>query len=274
MKKQIKKALPYLLYCATPMLLLTSCGVKYDSKKFSELLADTSVKNDTLLDELDENGNLQYDENLSLLEAADRLETYINICQKIDKNKIDIIDDSNTLSEKEIQSIENLSEDDIDNLIKYASYSGSNFEKNADKAKAIRILSNLKTYCRDWINKNGREVSIKIMINSVKSSIADEENLDISEYENITIPSYELAFNSGKSFYVIVDDKNISICTNVIGDTIDYIYMLQRMSNDEVTDETCLEALERAKETMVYGCDINDNKANKQNSYSYVKTLF
>lgn len=276
-KIKLKKILPYLVYCGSSIVLLSGCGIKYDSKKVSELLEDTSVKNDTLLDELAESGQLQFNEELSLIEAADRLETYMNICVMLDKKNLDSAKELEPLSEEDCKIAENYNEDDVKELIKNCNC----ITNDSSKSDSLRFLHYLKGYCRDWINENGKDVSVRLMINSIKAAIADDLIFDVSEYKNISIPPYNSDFKGDESFYVLVGDERITVDTNKIANAIDYIYILQRKKKDEVSDDMCREALNSAKETMLYAANVKDSFLNlngtivdKQNDRSYVKKMF
>ena len=273
----IKTKLAPILLSGTMALSLTSCGgrgsVDMSSRTMKELLAIEQIKNSTQLDELSENGELNYNDKINYIQAADKLEKYITRIQKIEE-KVEFkgVKELTPLPEEELKETLKISEKDLDKLIKNASYDGDDLKKIEDKLAALKKLEYLKKTYKSWVNKHGLDISINIMMASVKAGVADELNVP---YESIVIPPVSRGKEDSNSIYNIkVSDKKykVSVSEEELWNTINYIYDVQKANLDSNTEyDTYLKAINFAKTTMSSGVNVKNNNLETQYSASYIK---
>jgi len=273
-KLNIYPKLTAILLAGTMAFSLTGCGghVDMQSMTTSEVLQMQEVQDVTLMDELIESGKLTYDD-MNLVQAADQLERYMNIVDRLDSIKFDDVSELESLSPERYQETLSYTMDDIDLLIEMASYKGKNLKKQEEKLTALKQLYYLYNYCNEWISTNGQSVSINIMMAAIKGAVADELNISVDDYSSITIPASK---GSGEpdSNFIKVGDKQYEVKTSAqeLWNTINYIYAVQNYDPENGNEfETYRKAINYAKTTMAAGANVKNNRLEEQYNASYIE---
>lgn len=259
------KVIPLLLAGTISTVGLTGCNgtVNMSDITFGQLLEISDVKDNTLMDELLEQGGCQFEEDMTYLEAADLLIRYMDIVEKLDKINFDGVSELRKLTDAEYIETLDYTDEDIDLLIetiKKAKMDDLVDEEN--KLTAYKKLNFLNDYCNEFIHENGERISERVMLLSVKTAVADELDLPVDEIGSITIPKSN-GNSEPESYAIDVNDKRYYVPLNSeeMWNTINYIYQLQSANlTDKTEKETYRKAINYAKTTMAAGVNIKGNK--------------
>lgn len=270
--KFVKSKLVPLLLAGSIGMSLVGCNghVDMNSISFGDLLEISDVQDDTLVDELIKSGRLLFDEDISYIEAADMLERYMDISDKLKDIDFCEVDSLKRLSQEEYNSTLDYSLEDVNDLIEIIKNSKSkSLVDQENRLTAYKKLDFLNDYCDTFIHTYGEDISLSVMFASVKGSIADELDLAVDDYSSITIPKYHDAGDGSTSYCVEVGDKSytVPVSNGEIWNTINYIYTLQRAKLTEETEKpTYRKAINYAKTTMAAGANINKDKVRSDHS--------
>lgn len=278
--KIVKEKLVPLALAGTLALSLTGCTGEIDLSNVSitDIMSNQSIKDVTLIDELIENNMLQSVDDQSIVDAANQLEKYINVCEELERAQLENVDNLRPLSEQDKEVAARLSEDAIRKLIEIAKKKPTTLKEMEDKVIAQKELNYIYNLYKDWINKNGKTISIDIMIAAVKASIADELEISPDDYYKIIIPPSRGSTEDGPGDrYIQVDEKYYRIprSSSEIISTIDYIYAVQIYNPDDATRyATYKKAINYAKTTISAGANLKDDKLESQYSKKYIEENF
>lgn len=256
---------------------LTGCNGKVDMKSFTfdELLSYENVKDVTLLDELADDGKIRFNNKLNVLEAADMLEKYINIVKMTDSIDFSEVDDLRKLSNREYYDTLNLSEKQVKELVEQGSRKSKTLKDTEEKLDTIKKLDFLNSYCKKWINDNGKIISLSIMENAVRASVADEFDVTVDDYYLVSIPGEQSSLaEEAIPYSVIVGDNNYSLDVNYneMWNTINYIFDIKNTDiEDQSKYDTYLKAINFAKTTIAAGSNIKNGDLEAQYDAHYIK---
>lgn len=259
--KFVKTKLLPLLLAGTIALPLASCNGNVDMKSvtFGDLMAISDVKDDTLLDEMIDNGKFMYDDEMSYLEAADKLLESIDISERLEKFDFSEISELKPLSEEELANLDN---EDVDQLIENLSDKSDSYVDLEKKLDSYKKLYAIKNKADNFIMNDGEDISLRVMFGTVKAAVADDLGLSYEDISSITIPEYYYSGDGPEDYSIKVNDKayRIPLSSEEIWNTVNYIYEVQHASlTDETRNETYRKAINYAKTTLAAGVDINDN---------------
>jgi len=274
-KINIYHKLTAVLLASSVAFSLTGCAGRVDMKKLSPsaLLEIQDVKDVTLVDELLEKEELSYNDDLNIIEAAEKLEKSLDILE--DLKDIDFKDVSrlDSLTEEQKASALSLTKEDIELLKEDATYNGKDLVEFERKLFALKTLYHLKETTKDWVEYNGRDISIEYMMAAVKGSVADELGLSTKDYSKITIPA-KFYSKEPEDYVIHVGDDiyRVPVGVGEIWNTIDYIYAVQEATlKGDKELETYRKALNYGKTTMAAGSNHKKNKLSEQYSASYIE---
>lgn len=165
------KVIPLLLAGAISSVGLTSCNgtVNMGDVTFEQLLEISDVKDNTLMDELVEQGGCQFTEDMTYLEAADRLLKYMDITEKLSSISFDGVSELRKLSDEEYLETLDYTDEDIDLLIEtIKDNKNKELIDEENKLIAYKKLNFLNDYCNNFIHENGERISERVMLLSVK----------------------------------------------------------------------------------------------------------
>lgn len=259
---------------------LTGCNGKVDMKSFTfdELLSYENVKDVTLLDELADDGKIRFNNKLNVLEAADMLEKYINIVKMTDSIDFSEVDDLRKLSNREYYDTLNLSEKQVKELVEQGSRKSKTLKDTEEKLDTIKKLDFLNSYCKKWINDNGKNISLSIMENAVRASVADEFDVTVDDYYLVSIPGEQSSLaEEAIPYSVIVGDNNYSLDVNYneMWNTINYIFDIKNTDiEDQSKYDTYLKAINFAKTTIAAGSNIKNGDLEAQYDAHYIKKKY
>ena len=257
------KVLPLVL-AGTISLSFTGCNGRVDMSDvtFGQLLEISDVKDNTLMDELIETGGCQFEEDMTYVEAADRLIKYMDITEKLSKINFDGVSELRKLTDEEYMETLNYSDEEIDLLIETINKAKmDDLVDEENKLIAYKKLDFLNNYCNEFVHKNGEKISEKVMLLAVKTSMADEFDIPVEDINSVTIPK-NMGGSEPDSYVIDVNGKRYIVPLNSeeMWNTINYIYQLQSASlTDKTEKETYRKAINFAKTTMAAGVNINGN---------------
>ena len=247
------------------------------SISINELMENDDVKDATLIDELVESGHLNYttaEGQMDLITSAGQLEKYMDISDKLSSMDFAGVEDLLPLAEEEYQEALSLSDDEIDRLIEASKYEGKSLVQLEQKLVALKKLNYLYSYTTNWAKSNGRDISTRLMMASVKASLADELDLSVEDYGNITIPAATRSLSEGPaSYYIKVGEESYEVPTRSeeIWNTIDYIYDLQSAKSIKEPFKTYRKAINFSKTTIAAGSNLKNKKLEPQYDASYLE---
>ena len=146
--------------------------------------------------------------------------------------------------------------------IKEALTDPENVYNETEEANFVRFLLYLRNYYYNWIQVNGKDISIGIMKAAVKTSLA--ETLKKSDnYNSISFttrrsnnaePDYGRVKTKNKTYDLLDADRDISKVTN-------YIYDLQMIDKVDPSREfkTYTKAIDYAKEIIARGIEVDED---------------
>lgn len=274
-----EKIVPIAL-AATLSLSLSACGgkVEMQSVDMGDLMAIEEVQGATIIDDMIARGELQYDEDLNIIQAADQLDRYMRIVEMTDGIDFTGVDSLEPLSDEIYEQTLNMSKEEIEALIELSKYKGDDVVALEAKLTALKKLNYLHNYCRDWVYSNGDNICTRIMIVAVKGSVADE--FDRTDFAGITIPERHNFGGEPDSYSVKVDGEVYIVPTGEgeIWNTINYIYELQSADLSDGDQEnrfaTYDKAINYAKTTIAAGSNVKNNKLVAQYDADYIEGNF
>lgn len=276
-----KEKIVPLAIAGTLALSLSACGgqVEMSSVDFHSLMSIEEVQNATLMDEMIDAGYLRYGDG-TLLEAADQLERYMQIEEKIGGYDYTGVDSLQPLSDEVYASTLNMSDAEIDALMEAASYKGDDVVALENKLIALKKLDYLNRYCDNWIDENGMHISEELMFASVKCSVAEELGLGVDDVTQVTIPPRGTFSGEPDDYSIKVGDTHYRVPyrEGEIWNTINYIYEVQDADKDlmdqENEFETYRKAINFAKTTIAAGSNVKNNKIVAQYDADYIEGNF
>ena len=272
--KLYKKGLSVLLAAATTVTL-SSCSGYADMKSLtpSEVLSISEVQDVTMVDEMIEAGKLRYEDDMTIIEAADQLERFMDISDMLKNVNLEGADQLSSLTADEYNQTLNLNVDEVNLLIEMASYNGKDVVKQEQRVNAVKRLNYLYNYCNEWIRENGQDVSIKYMMAAIKGAVADELDLSVDDYSSITIPSASLS-DEATPYTIKVDEQRYEVKESVgeLWNDINYIYAVQDYDPENGNEfETYRKAINFAKTAMAAGANVKNNNLEEQYNASYIE---
>lgn len=279
-KINLGKKLTALLLSASFAFTLSSCAgkVKMNSISPKQLLSISDVADDTFMDELTDNGTLvHYGSQMNIVDAAEQLEHYLDIIDQLKDIDFSLVSLLEPLSEEELASVTSLSASDINALIEQSKYKGKNVVEEEKKLNALKKLNQLNNSCTEWVHHYGQSVSISYMMAAVKCALADELNLPLNQYENISICG-ALPKDSNDDYTIDVNGKTYTVkwSADAVNNAISYIHAVQAADLTEKTEyDTYRKALNYGKTAIAAAINIdNKDRITSQNSDSYIEKVY
>lgn len=243
--------------------------VGYSTEKVLE-----TFKDDTKLDEAIENNIGEYD-NMSIIESAEKLKTgmaIIDLLRNFDFSEVKNLDE---LSTAEYKFADTLKWEDVVILTQIATTENDSLEAQESKLKAIKMLDHINETQKEFVENNGENIILNTLSWTIKSSIAEELNVDISNINNIKIPPLKKV--NDMSFYVTYNDEKYSILNNKadISDAFYYYYQLQLPHNikEEEKFELYKDALNASKVAIMTGVKEKNNTFKNTRSIKEAKKI-
>lgn len=273
-----QKILPLLL-AGGLTLSLSACGNNtiMDDVSIEALMAQEEVNNLTLLDEL------SVDQYNDVLDNGEKLERYIYLLKELKNYDLTGVENLRPLPDEEYKKLENLSLEEYVEIFNDADSIDINFVALEKRLDAIKKLHYLKNYCQSWVDANGVDVALDLMINSVKANAAVELRIPVEDYNYISIKERPSINEPNLKYVIIINDTEYEVKADDHGlwDTIDYIYKLQNpnlMTNEEKekfeNDQFYRyeKAIDLSKITICSGSNLKDgNILEVQNSSDYIR---
>ena len=266
--KEIKK---FKVYKMLPFILASSIALSGCSKNdretapLSEIMQVPDVKDLTLIDELMESGMILKIDNQDIIEAADRLKKYMNIVDEVKEIDFSEIDSLKPLPEEDIQKIMGYSVEEVRVLKSIVNGKPQSMKGMEDKVSAYKKLYYLKTHCQEWINENGYNTSLALLMTSVKAALADELGISADKYHTIAIASAKRSNKDEPSDYVITVGEDewdqekyiVPSSESRIWNAINDVYELQSVGISKGKEnETYRKIIEEAATVITTGIDI------------------
>ena len=258
---------------------MTACGGQVQMKNvdFGVLMEEEQIQDVTIIDELIARGELRFDDNLNLLEAADQLDRYMRIVELTDKLDFTGVDQLKPLTSEECAEALGLTPEEVEVLINLSKYKGDDVVQLEQKLDALKKLNYLNKTCKEWVYENGDYICERMMMVSIKASVAAEFGMD--DLGGVTIPPRH-SVSEPEPYLIEVDGERYSIPTSEgeIWNTINYLYELQGSDLDNGDQEnrfkTYDKAINFAKTTIAAGSNIKNNKLVSQYDAGYIEGNF
>ena len=201
-------------------------GPNVDEVTIENLLENEDVAKDTRLDELEKNEEFMFDENLTYVEAACKLEDAMDNYDDLEKVNLDKAKELKLLSKNEEKEIKNYNKRQIKDL-KAAVLDDNDIYTEHEKDDAIRKLNGLKEWYRSWVSKNGHEISLEIMKEAVESAILEDLHGRDEEYYNIFFEERYASNEEPELVHIeaLGNKYNLKNADSEIRDVADYIYI-------------------------------------------------
>ncbi len=243
--------------------------VGYSTEKVLE-----TFKDDTKLDEAIENNIGEYD-NMSIIESAEKLKTGMAIIDLLRNFDFSEVKDLEKLSIAEYKFADTLTWEDVVILTQIATTENDSLEAQESKLKAIKMLDHINKNQKEFVKNNGESIILNTLSWTIKSSIAEGLNVDISNINNIKIPPIKKV--NDMSFYVTYNDEKYSILNNKadISDAFYYYYQLQLPHNikEEEKFELYKDALNASKVAIMTGVKEKNNTFKNTRSIKEAKKI-
>ena len=242
-------------------------GITYETATFKKnLRINDTLQNvvevfndDTKLDEAVTENLATYDD-ISILKAADKLESYIDIVEQLENYNFQEVKDLDELSQEDYQLANKLTKEDIELLMQVVETDNDSLKSQEVRIKAAKILSYINQQEKDWIKNNGKEVTSNLLKWVTKSSIAEEFDLDASEIDNVEIPPAKKI--SDMRFFITYNGEKYSISSrkSSIYDTLYCYYQINSVEDlGENENELYKEAISYAKIATMTGVKEQNN---------------
>ena len=243
--------------------------VGYSTEKVLE-----TFKDDTKLDEAIENNIGEYD-NMSIIESAEKLKTGMAIIDLLRNFDFSEVNDLEKLSSAEYKFADTLTWEDVVILTQIATTENDSLEAQESKLKAIKMLDHINKNQKEFVKNNGESIILNTLSWTIKSSIAEGLNVDISNINDIKIPPIKKV--NDMSFYVTYNDEKYSILNNKadISDAFYYYYQLQLPHNikEEEKFELYKDALNASKVAIMTGVKEKNNTFKNTRSIKEAKKI-
>ena len=243
--------------------------VGYSTEKVLE-----TFKDDTKLDEAIENNIGEYD-NMSIIESAEKLKTGMAIIDLLRNFDFSEVNDLEKLSIAEYKFADTLTWEDVVILTQIATTENDSLEAQESKLKAIKMLDHINETQKEFVENNGESIILNTLSWTIKSSIAEGLNVDISNINDIKIPPIKKV--NDMSFYVTYNDEKYSILNNKadISDAFYYYYQLQLPHNikEEEKFELYKDALNASKVAIMTGVKEKNNTFKNTRSIKEAKKI-
>ena len=147
-KMKLNERVFSILLAGAISLSLTGCSgnVKMNKKSFDQLLSIEEIQDHTLLDELVREKSLMYEDELSILDAADRLEEYMDIEDLLKNVSFEGITPS--------EELYLLPKYEVVFLLDLLKEKDNSPERLEVKQAGYSILYAFHQYCKEWIHEN------------------------------------------------------------------------------------------------------------------------
>ena len=243
-------------------------GISYDTAttkknfKVNEKLQNVveTFNEDTKLDEAAEKNIATY-KNMSIVEAADYLEESIDIEEKLENYDFSEVTELDKLTKEEYDFAETLTKEDVFVFMEVInSENEESLELQETRLKAIKMLEHLKATRENWIKENGKQVILKTLSWTIKSSVAEGFGLGVEEIDNIKIPKLKKV--QDMNFYVLYNEDKIYMSGKSDMFNAFYYYYQIKSSSDLQGEENKIynEALNSAKVLTMTGVNVENNK--------------
>ena len=148
-KLNMGKKLSAMLLAGSIAFTLSACSGNPNMKSLSpeELLSISDIKDLTLVDELMEEGLLPFVDGLDAVEAAEKLEDYMDTIEDLSKIDFTGVSVLEPLTKEQCAEALSLSEEDIETKKEQCKYRGKDVEKLEQRLTALKMLSYLKDNC-------------------------------------------------------------------------------------------------------------------------------
>lgn len=285
--KNLKIRKTALITLIASSLAITGCSksrltgtANLSSVSFQELMANDDIKCITIADELIEENKLLYNDDDTIFDAADKLEKYLNIIDKINGFNFVGAESLESLDEQTKEEAKNYSLEEINNLIAFAKTKDNDLVSLEKKIDATKKLFYLQNYCKEWIMDNGQRISEQLLKTTVKCSVGAELNYSCNDYNCIFIPPRNEIPSDGGFYCIDTNNGRYRVKSNAkeIYNSIGYIYDIQMSSFSEKSKnnlyDTCRKALQYSKTTMAAGCEIKKDKIVEHNNACEIEKQF
>lgn len=277
----VKSRLVPLLLAGSVSISLMGCSGNVDmsNMSYNDLMSINDVKDNTIIDELIDDGLLSYDSHSTYVDACDRLVRCMNISDLLKDIDFSELSKLDSLNEEDYLVSLSLTDEEIDSLKSIVKGKANTLVEQENKLKAYKQLGYLNNYCTDFICNNGKDICETMMFASVKGAVADELGLD--SFKSISIPQYFYAGDGPTDYEISVGDEtyNIPLDSEEIWNTVNYIYSLQsyripsEIDNKEFDNikKTYRKAINYAMTTTAAGVNIKGHKITCDNSASKIE---
>lgn len=243
--------------------------VGYSTEKVLE-----TFKDDTKLDEAIENNIGEYD-NMSIIESAEKLKTGMAIINLLRNFDFSEVEDLEKLSSAEYKFADTLKWEDVVILTQIATTENDSLEAQESKLKAIKMLDHINETQKEFVENNGENIILNTLSWTIKSSIAEELNVNTNNINDIEIPPFKKI--TDMNFYVTYNDERYSILNNKadISDAFYYYYQLQLPYNVEEEEkfELYKDALNASKIAIMTGVTEQNNTFKNTRSIKEAKKI-
>lgn len=267
-----QRKLMAILLGASISLGMTGCdnSFNFDKEKSFSKVVECNSEN-TYLDELLEEDKLNYNEDLTLADAVDMLEKYVNISKKLENIDFTSIDKLRKLSDEEYEETKNLEMSKIDDMIDELAFKPVDFVGQEERLITYKKLGYLNNYVNEWINNNASCVVETALMEVIKAGSAQAISDDVNVIDSFCIPP-RTHTSAIENYCITFDDDNVYnvpqnssfFGTNVLWDTINELYNYQSLTRPCL--DAHLKAIEQAKSCLKCYVELDDNdlKAHKK----------
>lgn len=243
--------------------------VGYSTEKVLE-----TFKDDTKLDEAIENNIGEYD-NMSIIESAEKLKTGMAIINLLRNFDFSEVEDLEKLSSAEYKFADTLKWEDVVILTQIATTENDSLEAQESKLKAIKMLDHINETQKEFVENNGENIILNTLSWTIKSSIAEELNVNTKNINDIEIPPFKKI--TDMNFYVTYNDERYNILNSKadIADAFYYYYQLQLPYNVEEEEkfELYKDALNASKIAIMTGVKEKNNTFKNTRSIKEAKKI-
>jgi hypothetical protein len=243
--------------------------VGYSTEKVLE-----TFKDDTKLDEAIENNIGEYD-NMSIIESAEKLKTGMAIINLLRNFDFSEVEDLEKLSSAEYKFADTLKWEDVVILTQIATTENDSLEAQESKLKAIKMLDHINETQKEFVENNGENIILNTLSWTIKSSIAEELNVNTKNINDIEIPPFKKI--TDMNFYVTYNDERYNILNSKadIADAFYYYYQLQLPYNVEEEEkfELYKDALNASKIAIMTGVTEQNNTFKNTRSIKEAKKI-
>ena len=231
-------------------------------------------EDDTKLDEAIKK-NIGTYENMSIIESVEKLKTGMAIINLLRNFDFSEVEDLEKLSSAEYKFADTLKWEDVVILTQIATTENDSLEAQESKIKAIKMLDHINETQKEFVENNGENIILNILSWTIKSSVAEELNLDTNNINDIVIPPLKKI--TDMNFYVTYNDEryNVSHSKADISAAFYYYYQLQLPYNIEEEEkfELYKDALNASKIAIMTGVKEKNNTFKNKRSIKEAKKV-